>query len=164
MQYPGWVYEGCARYLWAARVRFQLRRQIKSTLSVSGRNWIKSSSLIPAYLRMKKNHLPSLTPRGPRGLPPDASARSTPHRAPLSGAAPNRADSQGADRPDGEASDEITLRGVRARQHLTPKIAGAKRQKAGHQAISLDCARSRAAPARPRVHGLILDQAPKSPA
>ena len=46
---------------------------------------------------------------------------------------------------------------------LTPKIAGAKRQKAGYQAISLDCARAELPPLARESTESYIGQAPKNP-
>ena len=61
----------------------------------------------------KKNRLPSLTPAGRAGCPPTPRARLMP-TARRNGAAPNRAVSQEAGLADGEASDDMPLRAVRA--------------------------------------------------
>ena len=70
------------------------------------------------------------------------------------GAAPNRADSQGAGLADGEASDQIPLRGVRGPTLDTKNRRSQKTEGLNQSQIS-GSSTSRAAPARPRVHGVI---------
>ena len=98
-----------------------------------------------------KNHLPSLTLTGRSGCTPTPEARLMPHRA-RNGAAPNRADSQGTGLADGEASDEIPLRGVRG-PTLDTKNRRSQKTEGLNQSHISGLRTSRAAPARTSVHG-----------
>ena len=116
-------------------------------MSVSGESPENNGDILPVSENEKSS--PIFDACRPCRLPPDAWG---PVQAPpactarRNGAAPNRADSKGAGLGEGEMSDKFPLRGVRGPKLDTKKIAGAKRQKAGHQAISLDCARAELPP------------------